>query len=407
MRILFISDRPSIDAPLGVHGSARRMETFIDAFKQIAQLDLLIFMQPKTEFSSKEVIQWEKTLSRRWNTRINLSLYPGFDLPKWRQRLEGIFTFMRQGYFVNLSGASQQQAFEHYLERKPDIIFAQRLQCMIPVLRSHKQLPPVIFDLDDIEHIKFVRELRQPPTGLMNKLYYLQIPALMWGEWQAIRSASSTFVCSEHDRRYLSKLWRLPNIKVIPNSIAIPAAQSLTAKPNLLLLGTYTSLPNIQAANFLIEQVFPKVRQAIPSAKLIIAGDSPQMLRSYSQNIRGVEFTGFVENLDELYQRSRVVCCPIFMGGGTRVKMIEAAAYGKPIVATRIGAEGLLMEDGKDFLLCDQPQQFAEACIDLIKNNDLCDSLANTARKTAIQFYERNTIIDLIQHLIQSEMSSF
>jgi glycosyltransferase involved in cell wall biosynthesis len=406
MRILFISDKPPINEPPGANGTAKRMETFINAFKQIAQLDLLFYMQPNAEFSTEESAHWEKILSQRWNTSVNLSLCPGFYLPRWRQRLDGIFSFTRQTYFINPSGTLQQQAFEHCLKRKPNIIFAQRLQCMIPLLRSPNQLPPVFFDLDDIEHLKLVRQLRQPPSRLITTLYYLQVPALLWGERQAIQAASSSFVCSEHDRRYLSQQWKLPNIKVIPNSITIPEIQPLTAEPNLLLLGTYTSLPNIQAANFLIEQVFPKIRQVIPTARLIIAGNSSQALKSYDQNVDGVEFTGFVENLDALYQRSRVVCCPIFVGGGTRVKMIEAAAYGKPIVASRIGAEGLELTPDNDYLLGNTAAEFADACVELLKNDSLCDFLSCNARATAIKYYDRKSIVRLIQQSITSTIES-
>jgi hypothetical protein len=78
MRILFIFDRPPINEPPGANGTAKRMETFIDAFKQIAQLDLLFYMQPNAEFSTEKCAQWEKTLSQRWNTSVNLSLCSGF-----------------------------------------------------------------------------------------------------------------------------------------------------------------------------------------------------------------------------------------------------------------------------------------------------------------------------------------
>ncbi|MHC5733168.1 MAG: glycosyltransferase family 4 protein, partial [Nostoc sp.] len=86
---------------------------------------------------------------------------------------------------------------------------------------------------------------------------------------------------------------------------------------------------NVIGANFLIENIWPLIYQQHPEARLIIAGKSPENIRTYSDNIPGVEFTGFVPDINALYDQTRVVCCPILSGGGTRLKIIEAAAYGK------------------------------------------------------------------------------
>jgi glycosyltransferase involved in cell wall biosynthesis len=83
--------------------------------------------------------------------------------------------------------------------------------------------------------------------------------------------------------------------------------------------------------------------------------------------------------------------------------MIEAAAYGKPIVATRIGVEGLNMQDGQDFLLSNTPKSFAEACLELFKNYSLCEQLGSNARVVAIRHYDRNNIVRLIQEHMKSE----
>jgi glycosyltransferase involved in cell wall biosynthesis len=112
----------------------------------------------------------------------------------------------------------------------------------------------------------------------------------------------------------------------------------------------------------------------------------------------GVEFTGFVDDLASLYRRSKVVCAPILSGAGTRVKIIEAAAFGKPIVATRIGAEGLHMEDGRELLVRDDPASFAQACIDLLQDSIHCERLAKMARQSAISHYNRAAIVRLIQN---------
>jgi glycosyltransferase involved in cell wall biosynthesis len=180
--------------------------------------------------------------------------------------------------------------------------------------------------------------------------------------------------------------------------VTIPELQALVAEPTLFFLGTYaSSRPNVEAAEFLIEKVWPRVYRAIPTVRLIIAGDFPQNIRAYGRDCPGVEFTGFVEDLDALYRRVRVVCAPLLSGAGTRVKIVEAAAYGKPIVATRIGAEGLDLRDGHEILLRDDANSFAEACVRLLQDDGLCDRLGEAARAVAVDRYDRAKVIPLIQ----------
>jgi glycosyltransferase involved in cell wall biosynthesis len=87
----------------------------------------------------------------------------------------------------------------------------------------------------------------------------------------------------------------------------------------------------------------------------------------------------------------------LLRGGGTRIKIIEAAAYGKPIAATRLGAEGLDMRDGHELLLRDDPESFAQACIQLLSDFALCERLGHAAYESVIRHYDRANIISLIQ----------
>jgi len=410
MRILFISNSfpsnlSSNDRP-NINGTQRRLDMLIGALGEIAQIDLLYYVSNSIEISPENILQIEKELEEYWNIKLCLHLCPQYSLPKWRHQLEGVFDFSRQNSFSKTSGSKQVKAFENCLSYKPDAIFIQRLQSIYPVLFARQALPPVFYDVDDIEHIKLIRQLRQPSITLAQSLYYLHLPALFLGEYRAIQRATRTFVCSELDRRYLSEKWNLSGIVTIPNSVNIPSFYPISSALTLLLVGSYSYSPNAQAAEFLIDKVFPIVREKNPYTKLIIAGSNPEYISSYKKELVNVEFTGFVDDLDDLYRRSRIICCPIFSGGGTRIKMIEAAAYGRPIVATSIGAEGLDMTPGKDFLLCNTVQEFAAACLELLGNDALCNRLATAARATATQHYNLGSIRKLIQHNLLSAIDT-
>jgi glycosyltransferase involved in cell wall biosynthesis len=273
------------------------------------------------------------------------------------------------------------------------------------VLLSRKAVPPVFFDLDDIEHKAFVRNLRQPPFWHSKFLQYLKVPSLLWLERRAIALAQKTFVCSETDRGYLVKLFRQLSVVTIPNAIELPPMHESPANSVFLFLGTYKHLPNIAAVEFLVNKIWPGVKRKLPDAKLIIAGKNPENIKSYREKHAGVEYRGFVEDLDKLYRETHVVCCPVQSGSGTRIKIIEAAAYGKPIVSTSLGAEGLDFEDGSEILIRDDCDSFAESCVAMANNMPLCEKIGKAAREKAKRLYGKSNVMTSIQNEIQDNFS--
>ncbi len=407
MRILFVSNsfpnNLSISTNPSIGGTQRRLDMFIAALREIGSLDILFYVPSHIPTDLSTTAQIEQELSDYWQTKINLFLCPRDSLPRWRQQLEGMVDFSKQASFFNTNGTQQLQAFEQCLQRQPDVIFIQRLQSIKPALTTRQPLPPIIYDIDDIEHLKLIRQLQQPPIKLLTSFYYAHVPALWWGEAQAVRRSQCAFVCSERDRDYLTHRCNLPNVVSIPNAIPIPDALPLTPDKTLLLIGSFHYPPNAQAANFLIEEVMPNLRQHCPEVKLIVAGINPHYIRGYDTNIPNVEFTGFVNHLETLYQRSRVICCPIFSGGGTRIKAIEAATYGKPMVSTEIGVEGLDLKPGQDYLLANTAPDFVNACLKLIQDDAVCMDIGKAARLAAMKRFDLNRVKEQIQkHILDA-----
>jgi len=104
-----------------------------------------------------------------------------------------------------------------------------------------------------------------------------------------------------------------------------------------------------------------------------------------------------VENLDMLYRRSRAVCCPLNAGSGTRIKILEAAAYGKPVVSTSIGAEGLDLRNGVELLIRNEPRAFAQACVLLLCESGENLRLGTAARAFVSEHYAKPKVVTLIR----------
>lgn len=404
MRILFISKHFPYDLQTSVHGVYKRMELFIEAIKAFAALDMLFYVPQDQSYSQSQISDIEESFSKHWNMDIKLFLCPMSEFndkaesSKWLSFGAGVMNFHRQKGYYELSGQKQVEALEKCLERQPSAIFAHRLSSMCPLLLTKKSLPPVFFDLDDVEHVVLGRYIKNR-HNLRSKLLRLLLPSLTRGEYQAIKLASRTFVCSSRDRDYLSDKFHLSGIVAIPNAVSIPVLYPITSEQTLLYLSSDYG-PNLATAEFLVKEIWPRIKQELPLAKLVLAGISADKFNFNVAGIPGLECPGFVENLDVLYKSVRATAVPILVGGGTRFKIIEAAVYGRPTVSTTIGAEGIELSSESEILIRDNPAEFAEACARLLDDSNYCEKIGLAARKKAIELYDRDNVIVTIRREI-------
>jgi hypothetical protein len=135
-----------------------------------------------------------------------------------------------------------------------------------------------------------------------------------------------------------------------PNALPIPAiVENAKTDESILFLRTYGYLPNGDAAERLISRIWPEIVKRNPQAGPMIAGKRPNLILSLGLKPLGVEFTGF----NAAVSARSDCCCPVTIGGGTRIKFLEAAGYARPIVSTAIGAEGLARAANEEILIRD------------------------------------------------------
>jgi len=147
----------------------------------------------------------------------------------------------------------------------------------------------------------------------------------------------------------------------------------------LLFLGSFRHPPNVEALNWFVGEVFPRVRQREPRARLIVIGSDPPPRHALPDE-GTIELVGFVEDVREPLGRYAVFVCPILSGSGVRVKLLEAFAAGIPVVSTRLGAEGLAAKDGDLCALADDAAGFADRVVDLLQQPEKAEEMARRAR---------------------------
>ena len=250
-------------------------------------------------------------------------------------------------------------------------------------------------DFDDIESNVIERLLRQPDrkSGFeQDLLLKLERAETLRTEQRALDDADWVSVCSELDARTLAARGPKAALRVVPNSF--PALPALPPRPwhppaRALFLGTMTYHPNEDAALYFCQEILPLVRRELDGGiTLDIVGKAPSQRVCDLAEADRVTVVGGVPAVEPHYAAADFVVVPIRYGGGTRIKILEALALGRPMVSTTIGAEGLDLRDGTDILLADTPADFARHCVALARDPDLRARLAESGRARFMALYE-------------------
>jgi glycosyltransferase involved in cell wall biosynthesis len=178
---------------------------------------------------------------------------------------------------------------------------------------------------------------------------------------------------------------------VVPNGVDLgafaPAPEPRGGPPTVLFTGTMNYPPNAEGAAWLAHEVWPRVRAARPDARLLVVGRAPAPAVRALDGHDGVEVAGGVPDMAPWFAAAHAVAVPIRSGGGTRLKVLEAAASGRAVVSTALGAEGLALEPGREIVVADAPGAFADALLALLADGDRRHAIAAAARAVAEERY--------------------
>ncbi len=215
--------------------------------------------------------------------------------------------------------------------------------------------------------------------------------AYAWLECQKIRRLSDhvmqkcagILACSEIDRTGI--LARLPaaRVAIVPNVVPtdLPTGQFFDDGRTVLFSGSMDFQPNIDGVQFFVARVLPELRSRVPNVRVVVAGRNPSpSLCRWLARVPGVEVTGTVPDMRVEVAKATVCVVPLRIGSGTRLKILEAAAMGKAIVSTRLGAEGLSFVDAKEIVLADDPEVFATETARLLTDRTRREEIGRAAR---------------------------
>jgi len=258
---------------------------------------------------------------------------------------------------------------------------------------AHYRFPPTaarVLDEHNVEYDIRSRTLAVVRPGARKAYDYLNHLKLRAEEQRSWRDVDALAVTSPRDEAMIRSEFPDARTAVIPNAVDTEffSPGSKRREPDtIVFFGTLSYYPNHDGLLFFLRDVMPLVRRLHPSVRLQIVGASPpaELRRFEAADVR---FTGFVDDLRPYLERPSVIIAPLRIGGGTRLKILEAMAMGAPVVSTSIGAEGLAVTHGRDVLLADTADAFAAEVVRVLRDDALGAELGSAGRHLVEKSYD-------------------
>ncbi len=324
------------------------------------------------------------------------------------QRLKTLLTSRAPDMARRLAAEPYAQALHQMLAQEPyDIVQVEGIELASYGLMikawPEAGSPALVFDDHNAEYLlqkrAFGTDIRRPRRWPQAAYSGIQWRRLRHFEHQICHRADAVLTVSEADAQAVRQLG--PGIEplAIPNGVDTEAYRtdlpdSLPLRhPNVVFTGKMDYRPNVDAMRWFHSQVWPEIRRQLPDVHLYIVGKGPSAEILQMADDPGVTVTGYVPDILPYFGGADVYIVPLRVGGGTRLKVLEALATGLPMVSTRLGVEGIALQDGQHALLADTPAEFAQTAVRLLGDGALRQSLAQQARDLAVQRYDWRNII--------------
>jgi len=264
-----------------------------------------------------------------------------------------------------------------------------------------------IIAIYNIGFIQFYRMFRIE-RALYTKIRYF-INWTMMKKWEVkfLENFDKCITVSFQDKQILNSENQKLDVSVIQNGVDVNKYRPLpvnSGTKNILFIGFMDYVANHDAALYFYHEIFPIIKKQIPHSKFFIVGKNPKQGIKELTKDKDVIVTGYVNDVRSYYQDCDISVVPLRAGGGTRLKILEAMAFGRPVISTSIGCEGLDVVNGHHLLIADDAQQFAEKTLRLLSDRKLYKRIVREARQLIASKYDWDAIAEQLL-IVYSEIT--
>jgi len=303
------------------------------------------------------------------------------------------------------SASLERRLAEACVERAPIWIVAHSYHVAPAALSAGA---PVWIDFHNLDSEIWRRFGAARRIGPRRVFVRAQEPRLRRLEASLARRAAGLSCVSERDREALARMHPGSEPLVVANGVDLSRYAFRGGPPpseRILFVGDLSWPPNADAVRWFGRKVWPLVRERRPAASVEIVGrDAPRELLAFADG--RFAFAGESGDTRPHWEAAAVAVVPLLAGGGTRLKILEAAACGVPVVSTRIGAEGLDFADGTDLRVGDEPARFADAVVTLLSDREAARRQASAARARVERLYDWKRIGSVFTEALASRAAA-
>jgi GT2 family glycosyltransferase/glycosyltransferase involved in cell wall biosynthesis len=298
----------------------------------------------------------------------------------------------RQPYTNELQKRGIEVVHHPYVKRVRDYIMSRGCEFDVVVLsrcqfaRKHiaavRRYAPhsrIIFDTVDLHFVREAGEARV--TGDQNLERKARETQQL--EYELIDQSDETWVVSSSEQPLLKEKWPYKSIQVVSNIVDVPGSRTPFAlRRDWLFIGSFQHRPNVDAVLFFAQQIFPLISPRLRDAKFYIIGDNapPEIVALADEKI---VVTGLQRDARPFFDSVKLSIAPLRFGAGVKGKINQSMGFGVPVVATSVAVDGTELRDREEILVADEPEDFAQALIDLYQSEKLWSRLSeNGIRKT-------------------------
>jgi len=402
MRLLFLT--PQLPYP-PQKGTALRNWGLIQGLAERHEVSLLSFRQrhKESDLASPLISACERIATVPQPERSPL------------RRLQDIVVTGQPDMALRLASPDYDQRLRDWLAKETfDVIQIEGIELSpyLDTVRSISREAMVVFDDHNCEYLlqerAFLTDLYSPTRWPEAAYSYVQWQRLRRYEAEVCQRADHVLAVSDADAEALRRLIPELDVTVIPNGIDTeayqpPADRGEELDNTLVFTGTMDFRPNVDAVLWFAREVLPRIRDEVPDARFLVVGQRPHHRLDPLRRNSAITLTGWVEDVRPYFARATIYVAPLRMGGGTRLKILEAMALGTPIVATSLGAEGYPVRSGRELILADTPATFAEAVTSLLRTEERRDALRRTARAFVEEQYDWRVIVPRVEDIYEAE----
>ncbi len=263
-----------------------------------------------------------------------------------------------------------------------DVIHAETFYIMPHIPKTNI---PVLLVEQTIEYKVYKHYILSFPK-IVQLLFYLDIVKLKYWERYYWRKANLVATVSGADEKIIKNHEPDINTCIVPNGagdemIAETLKVKDLKKPIVFFQGNFYWLQNVEAAKYLISKIYPKLIKTLPNIRIIISGQNAKKIEKY--NKKGLEIINIspddINTVKKYFLESSLFIAPIFGPGGTRLKILAAMASGTPVISTKVGTEGLDVEDNKNVLIANNSNEFVEKIKNILNNKKRYEEIRKNA----------------------------